>query len=116
MLLVIKVPRACAAVNYLDSRSPPGGGGRNAADAAGGRSSVSFGSVVSFGPWRVRRVADLIPVRIDLVRARHDHDERPQRVQYLDGATLRGEHFGQAAVHVRTFVESAAAQGHALLA
>src|SRR5262249_24534459 len=59
-----------------------------------------------------RRDRDLVFVGIEQVRAGHDHDQRPQRVQHFDRAFLRSEDIGQAAIDVRTLVEAAAAERH----
>src|SRR6266566_2875657 len=34
----------------------------------------------------------LVPVRIELLLARHHHDQRRERVQHRDRVALRGEH------------------------
>src|SRR5699024_9437959 len=57
----------------------------------------------------------LIPIRIELVRAGHDHDQRTERVQHLDRAPLGSNDLGKATVDVRALVEPAAAQDDALL-
>jgi len=49
-------------------------------------------------------------VRIEFVSTRHHDDERPQRVQDLHGAFLRGEHLGQAPVGVRALIEATATE------
>src|SRR5206468_244788 len=51
---------------------------------------------------------------IVLVRAGHDHNERPQRMQHLDRGPLRLEHVRQTAIDVRAFVRAAATHHDAL--
>src|SRR5262245_48023416 len=66
-------------------------------------------------PTALNRRGFSVLVRIELVGACHDHDEWLEYMQHLNGAFLGRDHVGQTTIHVRTFIEPASLEHHALL-
>src|SRR5947208_17096090 len=57
----------------------------------------------------------LVPIRIELLLARHHDHQQRERVEHGDRVALCGEHVRQPAIRVWRLVKPSTAQDHALL-